>query len=205
MQPLATSTAKTIEKVESAKTIDSAKTIEKVEAPLRVWMVDDDPNDLLFLELAITDAEVNAEVTYVDNGAKLIDRLRAADADHFPGILVLDLMMPGINGHEVLELLQEDDELWSVPVVVFSHSSRPTDKVKGFDRGARWFRTKPSEFDDMVQFALSLPDMARAAAIRTGILDTDTVATFGLGDDTVAKIEHMLRTVNWDGADDSLA
>ncbi|MEZ5229193.1 MAG: response regulator [Acidimicrobiales bacterium] len=171
---------------------------------LQVWMVDDDPNDLLFLELAITDAGLDAEVTYLDDGTKLIDKLHAADADRFPAIVVLDLMMPGINGHEVLELLQNDSALWSLPVVVFSHSSRPTDKVKGFDRGARWFRTKPSDFDEMVRFAESLPSMAQAGAEQAGLVSDDTAEALGLDEDTVAQLETALRTVRWHGTDDLL-
>ncbi len=106
--------------------------------------------------------------------------------------------MPGVNGHEVLELLQQDPTLWPIPVVIFSHSSRLPDKVKGFDRGARWFRTKPSDFSAMVEFAESLPVMAHAASAKNGLLGSDAVAALGLGSDTVSQIEAALRTVNWD-------
>ncbi len=173
---------------------------DETTSHLQVWMVDDDPNDLLFLELAITEAELDAEVTYINDGAKLVERLHAASEKQFPSIVVLDLMMPGVNGHDVLELLQQDPTLWPIPVVIFSHSSRLPDKVKGFDRGARWFRTKPSDFAAMVEFAESLPVMAHAASVKNGVLGDDAVAALGLGSDTVSRIEAALRTVNWEDA-----
>jgi len=79
-------------------------------------------------------------------------RLESGD---LPDLILLDLKMPLMDGHEVLEELQRDSVLWQIPCVVFSSSSRGVDMRLSFLRGAIAFETKPSRFSEVVNFVSS--------------------------------------------------
>lgn len=127
----------------------------------RVWMADDDYNDHLFMLMAAEEAGLDADFRFLDDGAQLMLALTSiTDPADLPDIIVLDLRMPRLDGHGTLKSLQEHPELWQIPVVVYTSSTRPVDQTTSFDRGARWFETKPSRFPDMVAFARRLAQYA---------------------------------------------
>ncbi|MEZ5375569.1 MAG: response regulator [Acidimicrobiales bacterium] len=117
-------------------------------------MADDDYNDHLFMLMAAEEARLDADFRFLDDGAQLMLALTSVnDPTDLPDIIVLDLRMPRLDGHGTLKQLQEHPDLWQIPVIVYTSSTRPVDQTTSFDRGARWFETKPSRFPDMVAFA----------------------------------------------------
>jgi CheY-like chemotaxis protein len=73
--------------------------------------------------------------------------------ERHPDVIVLDLMMPGMNGYEVLETLQRDERTSDIPVLVLTAKSLRTDRERSHSLGASGFLTKPfqpSELCDMV-------------------------------------------------------
>ena len=129
---------------------------------VEVVMADDDRNDQLLTALAADQAEVDAEFTFVDDGAQLLRLLtERVERDDLPDLILLDLRMPMLSGHETLRQLQAHQILWQIPVVVFSSSSRREDEQRSFEEGATWFETKPSNFADMVDFIASLPERSQ--------------------------------------------
>ena len=74
---------------------------------LRIVMVDDDHSDQLLMNLAANDAGLRAEFTFHDDGTMLLYRLAGLlDQDALPDLIVLDLLMPGLDGHRTLDELQ---------------------------------------------------------------------------------------------------
>lgn len=136
-----------------------------LERPVRIVMADDDQNDHLLLLMAADAANIQAEFDLVQDGAELMMRLEQAEsADELPDLIVLDLRMPGVDGHRTLDLLQRHPVLWQIPVVVFTSSTRRTDEILSYERGARWVEVKPSDFDGMISFARSLAERANHGA-----------------------------------------
>ncbi len=68
-----------------------------------------------------------------------------------PDLVLLDLNLPGLSGLDVLAALKADQTLASMPVVVFSSSSREQDRKNSFALGARDYLVKPDTFDGVVQ------------------------------------------------------
>ena len=164
--------------------------------PIRILMADDDRNDHLLLIMAAEAAGIEADFEFVDDGSTLLLHLACvANPSDLPDLIVLDLRMPGLDGHRTLEELHAHPVLWQIPVVVFTSSTRRSDEVKSFSRGARWFETKPSDFDALVEFARALPDRAHRGDYALHELGDDEAASAhmsALARDVVADVEDEL-------------
>ena len=64
-------------------------------------------------------------------------------ADNKPDLILLDLMMPGMNGYDVIKQLRAKEETQQLPIIVISALNSNEDVVKGYDLGANDFLTKP--------------------------------------------------------------
>lgn len=139
-----------------------------------ILMADDDRNEQLLTVLAAEEANVNAEFTFVDDGAQLLIYLNQRVATGaLPGLILLDLRMPILDGHRTIRQLQAHPVLWQIPVIAFSSSTREEDRQRSIDAGAQWFETKPSDYGEMVKFIESLPDRAFAGTYDLGDLEID--------------------------------
>ncbi|MFM2374795.1 MAG: hypothetical protein RLZZ234_790 [Candidatus Parcubacteria bacterium] len=103
---------------------------------LKVLVVEDDP--LLKNLLAVKLTASGCMPLYVDDGLKAYDLAMTFK----PDVVLLDLMIPGMDGFGVLEKFQTDGYLKTVPVFVFSNKSSEQDKQRVFSLGAKLFRQK---------------------------------------------------------------
>jgi two-component system alkaline phosphatase synthesis response regulator PhoP len=103
----------------------------------RVLVVDDEPDVLLLCRLNLQ--QRGHEVMEAPDGA---GALRAA-REQRPDVIVLDLMLPGMDGYEVLEALHGDPGTARIPVVVLTAKSLRADRERSRDLGAAAFLTKP--------------------------------------------------------------
>ncbi|MEI7947228.1 MAG: hybrid sensor histidine kinase/response regulator [bacterium] len=71
------------------------------------------------------------------------DLALAAAGDEMPDIILLDILMPGMDGYEVCRRFKADDRLCSIPIIFLSAFSDPTDKVRAFEAGGVDYITKP--------------------------------------------------------------
>ncbi len=90
-----------------------------------VLVVDDEPNILFVLKTALT--ELGHRVTTAANGADALAFLRTT-AD-LPEIVLLDLLMPGLSGHEVLDAMRADSRLAPIPVILVTGSATAHDRL----------------------------------------------------------------------------
>jgi two-component system KDP operon response regulator KdpE len=103
-------------------------------------VVDDDPRIVRFMRLKLITS--GFEVSTAGSGEEALEMM----GDKFPDIIVLDIIMPGIDGFEVLRRLREGSD---VPVIAFS--ARPENSLQALKLGADDFITKPFDVDDLVQ------------------------------------------------------
>lgn len=80
------------------------------------------------------------EVTMCTNGSECWTYLTEAGT---PDVIILDVMMPGHDGFEVLRKIRDDERLGDVPVIMLTSRSREEDVVSGFDSGANHYVSKP--------------------------------------------------------------
>jgi CheY-like chemotaxis protein len=125
-------------------------------APLAVLYAEDDPDDRLLAEIAHRESGVVNPLVFVADGEEALDYLRrsgryAGRSDALePGIVLLDLNMPGIGGRETLNLIKADHSLRRTPVVILTTSSAQVDIAAAYDAGANSYIVKPSAFGSLV-------------------------------------------------------
>jgi DNA-binding response OmpR family regulator len=104
---------------------------------IRILVVDDEPD---VLELVVFHLEKEAyRVDVADTG----DRALKIARENLPSLLVLDLMLPGINGLEICRLLKRDPKTRDIPILMLTARASEEDRVKGLELGAHDYVTKP--------------------------------------------------------------
>ena len=102
-----------------------------------ILAVDDIPLNLLLVQKMLS--RFKFEIRTAANGQQALD----AVAERKPDLILLDLMMPGIDGFEVIKRLREDPATADIRIVILSALNSNEDVVKGFDLGANDFIMKP--------------------------------------------------------------
>jgi CheY-like chemotaxis protein len=115
-----------------------------------ILFVDDNPGDSDLVEEAFRQYEVEARFRKVDSGQKALDVLRdAAEAGHpLPDLVLLDVNLPVMSGHQVLSEIRSDPRLRDVEVVMLSASDRRKDIEESERLHATSYVIKPTEWDE---------------------------------------------------------
>lgn len=102
-----------------------------------VLIVDDIPINVTLIEKMLK--PFHFVIEKANDGQTALDIV----ADNKPDLILLDLMMPGINGYDVIKQLRAKEETQQLPIIVISALNSNEDVVKGYDLGANDFLTKP--------------------------------------------------------------
>lgn len=125
-------------------------------------MADDDEDDRLLTQDALAESRVLNELHFVEDGVELLEYLerkgKFADKEISPrpGLILLDLNMPRMDGREALEAIKANPNLKGIPVVILTTSKQEEDMVKGYNLGAASYITKPVTFDGLVDLMKTL-------------------------------------------------
>ena len=122
-----------------------------------ILLVEDNPDHAMLTRRVLEDHRVANAVHLVDNGADALDYVY--HRGHYgngknaprPGLILLDVKLPKINGFEVLKRLKADPEYSSIPVVMLTTSARDEEVARGYAEGANSYITKPVKFDEFAQ------------------------------------------------------
>jgi len=124
-----------------------------------VLVAEDSEHDRLIIAEAFREAEVVAELHFVEDGEELLDYLRRAgpyaegsgrDAP-WPAVVLLDINMPKVNGHDAMRAIRADATLRDLPVIALSTSDSPKQIAQAYAVGVNSFLTKPARFPDFVK------------------------------------------------------
>lgn len=112
----------------------------------RVVVADDDPDIVDILTFNLTTA--GYEVTSAADGVEALELVRAS----MPDLVVLDIMMPRMDGLEALAALKADEATKEIPVVMLTAKTSDTDQWAGWEAGADYYITKPFDLDELLRF-----------------------------------------------------
>ncbi|MEJ2367542.1 MAG: response regulator [Acidobacteriota bacterium] len=121
----------------------------------RILIVDDQPENLDLLEEIL--AVAGYTVIRAGSGAQALDMARIQE----PDCIVLDIMMPGMDGYQVCRTLKTDERTWYLPIIMLTTLSEVSDRVKGLEVGADDFLAKPVHSFELLARVRSLVRIRR--------------------------------------------
>lgn len=130
---------------------------DRHKIPITILICDDDEDDRMLTQQALRDAHISNTLRFVEDGEQLMDYLHqrgefAGETGKAPrpGLILLDLNMPKLDGREALRAIKEDPTLHDIPIVVLSTSSLDEDIIRSYQLGVNSFITKPVTFKGLV-------------------------------------------------------
>ena len=126
-----------------------------------VLYAEDDADDRLLAREAWQESRALNELKFVEDGEQLLQYLRhegpyTAENAPRPGVILLDLNMPRLDGREALEQMKADPALRRIPVVVLTTSNAHEDLLNTYDMGVAGFVVKPVTFESLVRVMTGL-------------------------------------------------
>jgi CheY-like chemotaxis protein len=106
-------------------------------------LIDDDPDDQLFFRDAVYTVRPDLQCELASSCYEALKQLETAT----PDLIFMDLNMPVMNGFDCLDYLKKKSELRDIPVIIFTTSKNMNDINRTRQFGARWFMTKPDDFN----------------------------------------------------------
>lgn len=114
-----------------------------------ILLIEDDVVDVMTVQRAMRELKVTNPLRVVSNGEEAFVSLRDP-MQPLPGLILLDLNMPRMNGIEFLSLIKQDTQLRRLPVLVLTTSKEANDRLRSFDLGVAGYIIKPVEYDRFV-------------------------------------------------------
>ncbi len=119
-----------------------------------ILLVEDSADDYEATVRAFKRANLLNPVTWCQSGQAALDFLFARDGtaeQPYPGIILLDLNMPGLDGRKTLQLIKQDVRLRQIPIIVLTTSSDERDVSACYQLGANTYIQKPVSFDGLIE------------------------------------------------------
>lgn len=111
----------------------------------KILLVDDEPNIVLALEFLMN--KEGFRVSKAFDGPSALELAK----QECPDLVILDVMMPGMDGFEVARHLRETDTLEGTSILFLTAKGTPSDKLEGYSSGGEVYLTKPFDNDELVE------------------------------------------------------
>lgn len=132
-----------------------------INNPMTILIADDDSDDREMIKEAFQENRLLNDLRFVGDGVELMSYLRRTGSFNHenaprPGLILLDLNMPKMDGREALREIKNDPELRTIPVVVLTTSKAEEDVYRTYNLGVNSFVSKPVKFDSLVRLTKDL-------------------------------------------------
>ena len=153
----------------------------------KILIVDDVVSNVLLLKILLTNEKF--QVCTASNGNMCIEM---AKSEH-PDLILLDVMMPDLNGFDTAVILKKDPETHEIPIIFLTALNNPSDLVKGFQVGANDFLTKPFNKEELVMRVMHQIQLVAAKRIIVK-QNEELKRTISNRDKMYSVIAHDLRS-----------
>lgn len=127
--------------------------------PIDILLVEDNEGDVLLTTEALKDGKIAKEIAVVNDGWEALQYLEKNgqySKAFTPDLILLDINLPKLNGHEVLRNIRSIETLKHLPVIILSTSSSEKDILNSHQNNANCFITKPVEVNDFKRVISSI-------------------------------------------------
>ena len=169
--------------------MDAGATLESKinRSDYKILIVDDVMSNVLLLKILLTNEKF--QVCTANCGNACIEQAR----NEHPDLILLDVMMPDINGFDTAVIMKKDDELKDIPIIFLTALNTPQDLVKGFQVGASDFLTKPFNKEELIMRVMQQISLVAAKRIIQK-QNKELKATLNNRDKMYSVIAHDLRS-----------
>jgi two-component system, chemotaxis family, response regulator Rcp1 len=129
---------------------------------MRILLVEDIDADAILLREALVDAGLGRDLVVAADGREALEFLQREGP--LPQLVLLDLNLPRVSGHQLLEDIRADARLESLPVVVLSTSNSPADVSFAYGHNANAYVRKPNGYEALSAVARAIRDFWTRAA-----------------------------------------
>jgi DNA-binding response OmpR family regulator len=110
----------------------------------KILIVDDEPDLLEMVQISLETEGYECIVAY--DGFRALDRARKEK----PDLIILDVMLPGLNGYKICRLLKFDEQYKRIPIIMLTAEAQEKDRLIGEQTGADYYMTKPFAADKLI-------------------------------------------------------
>jgi twitching motility two-component system response regulator PilH len=111
----------------------------------KIMVVDDSPTERFFLGGLLS--KQGYQVVTAESGEEAISKAKQEK----PDLIIMDVVMPGLNGFQATRAISKDDETKDIPVIMCTTKGQETDKVWGMRQGAKDYIVKPVNQDELLK------------------------------------------------------
>ncbi|WP_209331117.1 response regulator [Lunatimonas salinarum] len=126
-----------------------------------ILLVEDNEGDIVLTLEAFEESKLLTDVSVVKNGKDALDFLYKRGAyisAERPDLILLDINLPILNGHEVLQEIKQDHDLRTIPVIMLTTSSNRRDINKAYENYSNSYVTKPISMDEFLKAILQIEE-----------------------------------------------
>jgi len=127
--------------------------------PMNILQVEDTRSDVVLTAHALKSAGIPYTLQVVGSGSEAISFLQRKEGFEGvprPDLILLDLSLPGVNGHDVLKFVKSDSELKTIPVVVFTTMAAEESQVMAYENSANSYVLKPLDLEKFTSVVQSI-------------------------------------------------
>ena len=127
---------------------------KQITKTINIMHVEDNPGDARLIKEALKLSEQYINVSLFEDGFEAINFLnenKIATCKNLPDLILLDLNLPKINGHELLNRIKHDEYLKHIPVIILTSSESLDDITKAYNNYANCYLSKPVDLSDLIR------------------------------------------------------
>lgn len=127
--------------------------------PIDILLVEDNEGDILLTTEALQEGKISKSIFVVRDGLEALNFLLKKEKYHSsttPDLVILDINLPKLNGHEVLKQMKDHEELAHLPVIILSTSPSGQELFRPCDTANKYFISKPINAEEFEKVAQSI-------------------------------------------------
>ena len=135
--------------------------MQSTPKPIDILLVEDNPADVRLTREALKEGKVENQLNVVQDGVEALAYLRKQGKyreARRPGLILLDLNLPRMDGREVLREIKGDEQLMTIPIIVLTTSTAEQDVAGSYGLHANSYVTKPVDLDKFIAVIRSIED-----------------------------------------------
>lgn len=134
---------------------------------LTIFLAEDNPADVYLIREALVAAKLNFSLERWADGEEALRALAQIEKSNLPvSVILLDLNLPKVSGHELLAHVRESDQLRSTPVIILTSSDSPEDRAQTSALQVSHYFRKPTDFTEFLQLGVIVERVCRDAHMR---------------------------------------